>query len=141
MSIAYLKKILPLKEDPLDEEPNESLLEDLSSHDVGLLSAKYQDFLDSIGPLKEKLEPIEQFLDYFNSEVCKLSDSLLSLQQQSAQLSSNLDLQRLLVDKLNPVILDLIIPPSVAESVINDTVDEKWVENIRFIVEKQQLLN
>lgn len=140
MSIAYLKKILPLKEDPLDEEPNESLLEDLSSHDVGLLSAKYQDFLDSIGPLKEKLEPIEQFLDYFNSEVCKLSDSLLSLQQQSAQLSSNLDLQRLLVDKLNPVILDLIIPPSVAESVINDTVDEKWVENIRFIVEKQQLI-
>lgn len=140
MSIAYLEKLLPLREGEPNEQPDESLLQDLSDHDIGLLSARYQEFLDSIGPFKEKLKPIEQFLDYFNTEVCKLSDSLLALQHQSSQLSSNLGLQRQVVDQLNPVILDLIIPPSVSESVISEPVDEKWMENIRFIVEKQQLI-
>lgn len=140
MSIAYLEKLLPLQNDEAAEEPDESLLQDLSGHDIGLLSAKYQEFLESIGPYKETLKPIENFLDYFNTEVCKLSDSLLSLQHQSSQLTSNLGLQRELVDQLNPVILDLVIPPLVSQSIISDPVDEKWIENIRFIVEKQQLI-
>lgn len=140
MSIAYLETLLPIHESDQDGKADESLLEDLSGHDIGLLSAKYEEFLDSMAPYKEKLQPIEKFLDYFNTEVCKLSDSLLSLQQQSSQLTSNLGLQRELVDQLNPVILDLVIPPLVSKSIVVDPVDELWIENIRFIVEKQQLI-
>lgn len=139
MSIAFLEKILPLREEENQDVP-ESLLEDLSEHDIGLLAAKYEGFVDAIAPFKSKLEPLETFLIDFNSEVCKLSDSLLTLQHQLSQLSSNLDLHRLVVDKLNPVILDLVIPPSVSKSVIEDKVDEQWMENIRFIAEKQQLI-
>lgn len=117
-----------------------SSLLDLSDHELGVVSARFELFADAIGPFKARLAPIETFLDNFNKEICDLSATLYSLLDMSSKLSQGLDLQRELVDKLNPIILDLMIPPAVAESVINEAVNEKWVENVRFIVEKQQLI-
>lgn len=153
MSIQYLHNILPLKDiqSSLDQNPNpsetphsESLdasLLDLSEHEIGILASRFETFASSITPIREKLEPVERFLASFNDEVRTLSESLLSLRNQSSKLSTNLDSQRHLVDTLNPIILDLIIPPTIAESVVKDPVDESWLENIRFITEKSQLIS
>lgn len=137
MSIAFLESLLPLSEP--HTEGVETPLQNLSEHDIGVLLSRFERFSDSITPYRAKMQPIESFLNSFSSEIHQLSETLLSLQHQSSQLSTDLDVQRNVVDKLNPVILDLMIPPSVAESVLSEPVDAKWVENIRFITEKQQL--
>lgn len=153
MSLAYLLTLLPLddssqfdatKPDSAQSnlEASESLppLHDLSDQELGVLTARFELFAGAIGPFKARLAPIETFLDNFNKEICDLSDTLYSLQEMSSKLNHGLDLQRELVDQLNPIILDLMIPPAVAESVLNEPVNEKWVDNVRFIVEKQQLI-
>lgn len=137
MSISYLELILPIPDVKAEQG---DLFQDVSERELGVLMARFETFSSSVAPFKAKLQPIETFLGSFNTEIHNLSESLHSLQQQSSLLADGLDEQRELVDKLNPVILDLMIPPSVAESVLLDTIDELWVENVRFIAEKQQLL-
>lgn len=86
------------------------------------------------------MDPIEAFLANFNLEIHHLSQTLLALQDKSSQLSTKADSRRDIVDRLNSVVLDLMIPPQLVESVIHDPIDEPWLENIRFITEKQQLI-
>lgn len=148
MSLSYLESLLPVKD--LPREPFEAgsqvehadviSFDELSDADLGVLTARFQSFLDSIIPLKTKISPMGNFLHEFNLNVSRLSESLTLLQTQSQDLSKNLDNQRQIVEKLNPILLDLLIPPSVAVSIAGEPVDEAWVENIRFISEKQQLL-
>lgn len=143
MSLQYLKQILPPIEEPegAPDASTELTLDDLTEHDIGILASRFETYATSITPMKKKLEPVEKLLLSFNDEIHSLSESLLSLREQSSQLSTDLDSQRSLVDTLNPVILDLVIPPSIAESIVKEPVDEKWVENIRFITEKSQLVS
>lgn len=147
MSLSYLESLLPVTDFrpqnsdviPPTEKPDE-LFHGLSDADLGVLTARFQSFLDSITPLKSKISTIGDFLHEFNLNVLGLSESLTSLHTQSQDLSKNLDTQRQIVEKLNPILLDLLIPPNVAVSVASDPVDEAWIENIRFISEKQQLI-
>lgn len=137
MSLAYLQTLLPVTDElPESEDP----LPPVSDHELGVLTARYEQFAGTLAPFHERLAPIEAFLESFNAEICSLSETLYSLQEKLAQLNTGLDHQRDLVDKLNPIILDLMIPPSVADSVVKEPITEKWVENTRFIVEKQQLI-
>lgn len=148
MSISYLETILPVP-NTLDETHSESssgvsgkkIFENLSDTDVGRVTAKFQSFSDSIPPLRAKIEPIGDYLHEFNLSINQLSESLTSLYTQSEDLTKNLDYQREIVEHLNPILLDLMIPPSVVTSIANDPIDEKWIENIRFINEKQQLVH
>lgn len=116
------------------------LFNNLSDTDVGRVTAKFQLFLESIPPLRSKIEPIGDYFHEFNLSINQLSESLTSLYTQSEDLSKNLDYQREIVEHLNPILLDLMIPPNVVTSIANDPIDEKWIENIRFITEKQQLV-
>lgn len=153
MSILYLQSILPLPEDssarPQDEPSPPSTaqhnttveeLENLSERELGILMARFDDFRDTVSPLRAKLEPIESFLANFNLEIHHLSQTLLALETKSSRLSSKADSRRDIVDRLNSVVLDLMIPPQLVESIIHDPIDESWLENIRFISEKQQLI-
>lgn len=140
MSLGYLQTILPPSSHPLNDDAHEDVPLDLSDHELGVVLAHYQKFLDAIHPYKNKLAPIQTFLGRFDAEINKLADSLQTLQLQAEELSSGLQDHRLLVDELNPVILDLMIPPSVAELVLLAPIDKQWVENIHFIWEKSQFV-
>ncbi|KAF8000695.1 hypothetical protein HF325_004484 [Metschnikowia pulcherrima] len=141
MSLSYLQSILPIPETE-DVEPKcpPKPLRTISEHELGVLLSQFEQFLESLRPYREKLKPIKKFLHHFDLEIDHLSDSLKTLQTQANDLSTGLDSHRSLVERLNPVILDLVVPPSVANSVLKDEIDEKWVENIQFISEKQQLI-
>ncbi|WPK27402.1 hypothetical protein PUMCH_004789 [Australozyma saopauloensis] len=140
MSLSYLQSLLPLENlEPYTSE-SEDVFGNLSDADLGVLTARFQTFQDLLPPLKAKLQPVGDFLHEFNASVGQLSQSLAALQAQSQDLSLNVDYQRNIVERLNPILLDLMIPPSVAVSIASDPVDEKWIENIRFISEKQQLI-
>lgn len=150
MSVSYLSTLLPLERpgqigdtstpEPHHNEQSDPPLNDVTDHELGVLTARFELFAETLRPFQARLAPIEAFLEQFNSQIASLSDTLCSLQEKLTQLNSGLDHQRDLVDKLNPVILDLMIPPAVAESVIKEPITEKWVENVRFIAEKQQLI-
>lgn len=150
MSILYLQSILPLLEPPSPAEtggvaspqPTTAVenLENLSERNLGVLMARFDGFRERVSPLRAKLEPIEAFLADFNLEIHHLSQTLLALENKSSRLSSKADSRREVADRLNSVVLDLVIPPQLVESIIRDPIDESWLENIRFIAEKQQLI-
>lgn len=117
-----------------------SMVDNLSPDELFFLTGKFEEFLLEIKEFKDKLIPIEYVLDNFNQELGQLSSNLASLHQQSNQLSSDLNSQTLYSDKLNPVILDLVIPTDVVQSVLKKPVDTEWLENLRFVNEKLQLI-
>lgn len=122
------------------KECDHTYINSLSNADVDNLTRKFQNYQNNIKSYKAKLEPLESVLTDFNTELNDLSTTLTSLQEQSSRLTSDLNLQRTMTEKLNPIILDLMIPPDIIRSVMKEPVEEKWLENIRFINEKSQLL-
>lgn len=145
MSLSYLNKLLPLPQDAPDAPDDcqtspDQLFVELSDTDLGVITARFLRFLEAIKPLRTQLEPVGASLRDFSANVSQLSASLTNLRSQSEALSKDLSVQRRIVEQLNTILLDLLIPPAMAVSVANDPVDEAWLENIRFIVEKQQLV-
>lgn len=124
-----------------EETQESSQINSLSDEDLHKLIVKFRDYQKSIKTHREKLMPLETIITDFNTELDQLSSSLISLQQQSARLSSDLDLQRTSTEKLNPIIIDLMIPPDIVKSVIKNPIDTKWIENLRFINEKLNLIS
>lgn len=122
------------------KESDHTYINSLSNTDIDNLTRKFQNYENNIKSYRAKLEPLESVLTDFNTELNDLSTTLTSLQEQSSRLTSDLNLQRTLTEKLNPIILDLMIPPDIIRSVTKEPVDERWLENIRFINEKTQLL-
>lgn len=118
----------------------QSYINSLTQTDISKLIRKFQRYQDNIKTFRGKLEPIESILNDFNRELEDLSSTLTSLKEQSSQLTNDLDSQRALSNQLNPIILDLMIPPEIVKSVISDPIDIKWLENLRFINEKSQLI-
>ncbi|ODV79539.1 Vps52/Sac2 [Suhomyces tanzawaensis NRRL Y-17324] len=112
----------------------------LSQDELVRLISKYENYKHSIRIHRQKLVPIDTILTSFSSELDHLSSSLVSLHEKSSQLSSDSSVSRTTTDRLNPIILDLIISPEVVRSLVHDDVDAKWVENIKFINEKLQLI-
>lgn len=125
----------------IEEENSKSDINSLSVLDLHRLISRFQEYQTNIKTHREKLMPIETIITDFNNELEQLSSSLTSLQEQSSKLSSDLDLQRASSEKLNPIILDLMIPPDIVKAVIKDQIDVKWLENIRFINEKLLLIS
>lgn len=139
MSIAYLQQLLPLSGDTAEEVAPSKLL-NLSESETSTLLVQFEQFLSLVRPLRQKVEKMKSFLETFNTDVQQLSHALVTLQEELSKLTSHLDTQRDIVEKLNPVILDLVIPPQVAESVVSEPINAKWLENIRFLSEKLQLV-
>ncbi|KAK6461350.1 Sac2 family-domain-containing protein [Scheffersomyces coipomensis] len=120
---------------------NASRVNQLNINDLAALVDKFDDYNDKIQQFQSKLDPIEKILDGFNQDLSHLSASLVSLQEKSTKLSSDSNIQHTVTEKLNGIILDLMISPEVAKSVVEDEIDEKWLENLRFINEKSQLIH
>lgn len=142
MSLKYLQQILPL---PPGDATSDGQAEDgipikhLTEHELGAVLARFEQFKQAVRCQKDKIEPIDQYLQSFNREIEQLSESLHALQLKSTLLSAGLDKHRELVETVNPAILDLAIPPLMAQSILLDPVNEAWVENLAALVEKQQL--
>lgn len=120
---------------------SDSSIHDLSLDEIEALSRRFSRYQASISAQRERLAPIESVLQAFNNDLNELSSTLSSLQDQSTKLSSDLGSQREATERLNPVILDLMVPPDVAKAIAHDPVDPAWVENIRFLSEKRALID
>lgn len=139
-----LKRLLPLDSQipdlPLDASSDQPLVDDLPLDDLNKLVDKFQQYQHDLSNHKNKLEPIAKALNQFNQELDTLSTSLISLQKQSAKISSDAKLHQTITEKLSPVILDLLLPPDIVKSVIMGEITPQWTENLRFINEKIQMV-
>ncbi|OBA20997.1 Vps52-domain-containing protein [Metschnikowia bicuspidata var. bicuspidata NRRL YB-4993] len=141
MSSPYLQSILPIAASGPPAPATPALpLEGLSEQDLGVLLAQFERFLALLEPYRDQLQPIERFLGHFDSQISRLSESLRALQAQAGGLAQGVDGHRSLVERLNPVVLDLVIPPAMAQAVLRGPVDGAWVAAVLFIADKQQLV-
>lgn len=114
--------------------------DEIESTDLFEISKRFQSYDRDLQTYLRKLEPIATILTDFNQELSNLSTSLITLQQKLVRLSSGRATQSKITGLLNPVILDLMIPPDIVKSVIDDEINVDWLENIKFINEKLQLI-
>jgi len=114
--------------------------DDLKMDEIDQLVMKFTTYHSEIDEYNKKLLPIHTILSDFHAEISELSSSLIALQQKLNNLSTNAADQTKTTDSFNRVILDLMISPDIVKSVVNDEINVEWVENIKFINEKLQLI-
>lgn len=153
-ALKSLQQILPLKNNqPLDElnptpistelslEHYRASLQQSNNENLAKCVSQFESFNHKIKEHKKKLIVVGEIIEEFSNELNNLSSSLISLEQQSNSLSKDSKLQRSITERLNPVILDLMIPPEIARSVLQEDITPQWLENLKFITEKRQLLH
>lgn len=113
---------------------------ELTNDEITYLIDKFTQYQINLHQYQQRLQPIETVLTTLNDELSKLSESLIDLHAKSTDLSKNLQNHSNVSDKLNPIILDLIIPPEIVQSIMNNPINEDWLENLRFINDKTQLI-
>ncbi|CAH6718956.1 vacuolar protein sorting-associated protein 52 [[Candida] jaroonii] len=119
--------------------PDNSL--NLTDGEITYFIDKFSQYQTNLNQYQQRLQPIETVLTTLNDELSKLSESLIDLHAKSTDLSKNLQNHSNVSDKLNPIILDLIIPPDIVQSIMNSPINEDWLENLRFINDKTQLID
>ncbi|RLV89625.1 Vacuolar protein sorting-associated protein 52 [Spathaspora sp. JA1] len=147
-ALRSLQRILPLQGSI--QQPSEDINEEPTTEQPSISQPKLDQLIEYVSKFEtydaklteyhKKLEPVGIILSDFNQELAQLSSSLISLEQQSTKLSKDSKLQTIITEKLNPVILDLMIPPDIVNCILKEPVDVKFVTNLKFIIEKKQLL-
>ncbi|AOA61280.1 Vacuolar protein sorting-associated protein 52 [Komagataella phaffii CBS 7435] len=103
--------------------------------------AAQEDYSNILVNTKASLEPLIRYLNNFEVQLKELSLQMEFLQERSNELNQQIEQKNKINRKLAPIVNDLVIPPKVILSVLNDNIDASWTKNIIFIKEKQQLLS
>ncbi|KAG7693542.1 hypothetical protein KL930_000554 [Ogataea haglerorum] len=111
----------------------------LESFDYQAHYEKFANFQSEIKNTRTYLKPLFDYLQNFEHNINKLSQEMEFLQKRSDMLNLQIKSKQELDTRLTPVINDLIIPPAIINSIIDDKIDEKWVENIAFLAEKKEI--
>ncbi|ESW96996.1 hypothetical protein KL918_000607 [Ogataea parapolymorpha] len=111
----------------------------LEKFDYQVNYEKFANFQSEIKNTRTYLKPLFDYLQNFERNINKLSQEMEFLQKRSDVLNSQIKSKQELDTRLTPVINDLIIPPSIINSIIDDKIDEKWIENITFLTEKREI--
>lgn len=119
---------------------NTPLTNTLDLDELWRARGRLDDFTAAIDSHLAALEPVGVSLRRFNDDLGLLSTSLRELQQQLTNLSQALGEAKLTVAALTPVVLDLLLPPDTIRALLEDPVDGKWVEVIRVLNEKQEVI-
>lgn len=136
----YFETFEKIRVDHSREEIGDPELELLTDTDIDTLNRRFETYGERIRAHIEKLRPIEKVIAKYDKEIESLSSSLSALKDESLKLSIDFSLQTKASESLNPIILDLMIPPDVITSVHSGLINEKWIENIKFISEKRLLI-
>ncbi|KAG7663853.1 VPS52 [[Candida] subhashii] len=134
-SLEHLRIIAEQQQQHNENDPTTTSVDKLIE-----FTSKFEIYQQHIQQFTTKLKPVGIILQEFNQELGLLSSSLVSLQQQSIKLSKDSKLQAAVTEKLNPVILDLMIPPELVKSIVSGDIDSQFIDNLKLISEKKQLI-
>ena len=151
-ALKLLQKLLPLKETDHPSlntstisttstlEHYRATLEESDEVNLSDYLSQFKEYDQHLKQFKEKLLPVGEIVNEFSNELNNLSSSIIALEQQSSKLSKNSKTQQHVVDKLNPIIIDMMIPPEIVKSIIQGEINVQWIENLKFINEKKQII-
>ncbi|ODV86795.1 hypothetical protein CANARDRAFT_27182 [[Candida] arabinofermentans NRRL YB-2248] len=100
---------------------------------------KFSNYQKVIKNSRVFLKPLFDYLLNFEQNLNKLSLEMEFLQNRSNQLNVEIQDKQQIDLQLTPIINDLIIPPEIIKSIVNDKLNENWIENLRFIIEKKEI--
>jgi hypothetical protein len=143
MSLRTLQQLLPLDPAAEADPPEVGVLGAASAPAApaaAALKARFEAYGRELRTHRSQLAPVAASLATFHADLERLLALLVALRERSARLLSNVQAQTALAERLNPFIIDLMVPPEVVRLVVAADVDGAWVENVRFIWEKLQLI-
>lgn len=110
------------------------------ANELDTLFAKFTDYEYQLESYCERLKPLEKGIDGFHDQLSHLAANFALLQEESTKLQVDLEKLAKITNKLNPIVLDLMIPPEIVRLITNGPIDALWVENIQFVNEKSNLI-
>ncbi|CAK9437658.1 uncharacterized protein LODBEIA_P20360 [Lodderomyces beijingensis] len=145
MTIAALQSLLPL--DDNDGDNNNNSIDDRGGKvssgnapgkDVNLveLMSKFHSYNKSLAQMKYKLQPIGSSLDSFSEDLKNLSLSLVSLEQQSNDLSKDSRFNKTTTRRLEQVINEKVLPPDAVKEVLKEDLSNQYLEKVNSILER-----
>lgn len=100
---------------------------------------KFSLYHNSIVDSRKFFSPLTDYLEGFQLQLSKLSAEMEFLQKKSISLNNETEEKKVLDAKLTPIINDILIPPDILKSILNDEINSKWIENLRFLQEKREI--
>lgn len=148
MGISTLEKLLPLtgeystatKDVPISSD---SLLEhyraDLETDkqiDIAEAMSHFHSYNKELSQHRKKLEPIGSILEGFSKDLKDLSSSLVSLEQQSTELSRDSQTNKMITRMLEQTINEKVLPPELIRDVLHEELSNKYFEKVSYLLDK-----
>lgn len=89
--------------------------------------------------LKTTVPPLREYMERFNTQLSEFTSDLGHIRNKSSELKNQLEYNSTRLAKVSPLVNDLMIPPSVINSILHDKINSAWQENIAFMRDKQEI--
>ncbi|GCE97258.1 hypothetical protein ZYGM_004721 [Zygosaccharomyces mellis] len=89
--------------------------------------------------LETTVPPLREYMERFNSQLSEFTSDLGHIRNKSTELKYQLEYNSTRLAKVSPLVNDLMIPPSIINSILHDKINATWQENIAFMRDKQEI--
>lgn len=89
--------------------------------------------------LETAVPPLREYMERFNSQLSEFTSDLGHIRNKSTELKNQLEYNSTRLAKVSPLVNDLMIPPSIINSILHDKINAAWQENIAFMRDKQEI--
>ncbi|KAI5961816.1 VPS52 [Candida pseudojiufengensis] len=148
MGIAVLDNLLPIDEIEKSDsneyvfEPDlmlehcRSIFEQTNEIQLAETMSQFHSYNKAIQQFKQKLDPVGVILEDFSKDLKNLSSSLVSLEQQSSDLSKDSNVNKMITRELEKTINEKVLPPEMIKDILHEELSNEYLEKVNFILEK-----
>lgn len=144
-----LEKLLPLEGGGVESTPKDvaivsnSLLEHYRSDleadkliDIAEAMSHFHSYNKELSQHRKKLEPVGAILEGFSNDLKDLSSSLVSLEQQSTELSRDSHTNKMITQMLEKTINEKVLPPELIRDILYEELSNKYFEKVNYLLDK-----
>ncbi|KAI5963925.1 VPS52 [Candida margitis] len=149
MGISALGKLLPLEDGTANATfknvpiTSDSLLEHYRSDleadkslDIAEAMSHFHSYNKELSQHRKKLEPVGAILEGFPKDLKDLSSSLVSLEQQSTELSKDSHTNKMITQMLERTINEKVLPPELIRDILHEELSNKYFEKVNYLLDK-----
>ena len=145
----------PLKYAPKDDTEDNDLFQNfIDDHETFLkispTLSNNQELSDELAVLNNKnsqiseaiedvIPELQKYLTNFNTQLSDFTAELGFIRHKSTELKSLLKTNSKKLGEISPLVNDLIIPPKIITSILQDKLSSAWQDNIAFIRDKEEI--
>ena len=94
---------------------------------------KYEDTIQNV------IQPLTQHMSNLNIKLSEYTTELNLIKNKSDELKNIYNYNSKKLANVSPVVNDSLIPPQVAREIISGKINPRWIDNITFIKDKQEM--